>query len=32
MNKEGGPTTTGLALPKITAEDEEQITPMARDP
>lgn len=31
-NKEGGPSTTGFAMPTITAEDEEQITSMARDP
>jgi len=26
MNKDGGPSTTGFAMPTITAEDEEQIT------
>ena len=31
-NKDGGPSTTGFAMPTITAEDEEQITTMARDP
>ena len=32
LNKDGGPSTTGFAMPTITAEDEEQITTMARDP
>ena len=31
-SKDGGPSTTGFAMPTITAEDEEQITSMARDP
>ena len=32
INKDGGPSTTGFALPQITAEDEEQITTLSRDP
>ena len=32
MNKDGSPSATGFAMPTITAEDEEQITTMARDP
>ena len=31
-NKDGAPSATGFAMPTITAEDEEVITTMARDP
>ena len=31
-SKDGSPSSTGFAMPTITAEDEEQITTMARDP